>query len=40
MKEGSTPQEDYEFGDLHGGRRYKKKNIGAGREDSCSEPKE
>jgi hypothetical protein len=37
MQDGSTPEEDYEFGKLHGGRRYKRKNIGVGREDLHSE---
>jgi hypothetical protein len=37
MKEGNTPEEDYEFIDLHGGRRYKRIKIGAGREESHNE---
>jgi hypothetical protein len=38
MQQGSTLEEDYEFGELRGGRRYKRKNTGAGREESQSEP--
>jgi hypothetical protein len=37
MKEGSTLEEDYEFGELHRGRRYKRKNNGYMREDSHRE---
>jgi hypothetical protein len=37
MQDGSTPEEDYEFGKLCGGRRYKRKKTGVGREDLHSE---
>jgi hypothetical protein len=40
MQEGSIPKEEYDFGELHGGRRYKRKNIGPGREEKHNEPKE
>ena len=40
MQEGNILEEEYEFGELRGGRRYKRKKIGAEREDSCSETKE
>jgi hypothetical protein len=40
MQEGSTPEEDYEFGELCGGRRYKRKKNGVGREESHNEPEE
>jgi hypothetical protein len=30
MQEGSIPEEEYEFGELHGGRRYKRKKTGVG----------
>jgi hypothetical protein len=33
MQEGSVPEEEYDFGELCEGRRYKRKNIGAGREE-------
>jgi hypothetical protein len=39
MQEGSTLEVDYEFGELRQGRRYKRKNVGAGREDPHSETK-
>jgi hypothetical protein len=38
LPEGNTLEEDYEFGYFHGGRRYKKKNIGARREEPDSDP--
>jgi hypothetical protein len=33
MQEGNIPEEEYDFGELRGGRRYKRKKIGAGREE-------
>jgi hypothetical protein len=33
MQEGSIPEEEYEFGELHRGRRYKRKKTGDGREE-------
>jgi len=38
MQEGSRPEEYYEVGELCRGRRYKRRNIGAGREESHNEP--
>jgi hypothetical protein len=38
MQEGNTLEEDYEFGDLREGRRYKRKKNRVGREDPHSEP--
>jgi hypothetical protein len=40
MQEGIIPKEEYKFGELHGGRRYKRKKRGAGREESHSEIEE
>jgi len=40
MQEGSILEEEYDFGELHGGRRYKRQKTGAGREEHQSEPKE
>jgi hypothetical protein len=38
MQEEDIPEEGYEFGELHRGRRYKRKNTEAERRESCSEP--
>jgi hypothetical protein len=38
MKEEDILEEGYEFGELHRGRRYKRKNIEAERRESCSDP--
>jgi hypothetical protein len=32
MQKGNIPEEEYDFIELHEGRRYKRKNIGVGRE--------
>jgi hypothetical protein len=39
MQEDGIPEEQYEFGELHRGRRYKRQKIGAHKGDSHSEPK-
>ena len=36
MQEGSIPEEEYEFGVLHEGRKYKRKNPGAEKRESRS----
>jgi hypothetical protein len=38
MQEEGIPEEEYKFGVLHRGRRYKRKNTGAGKGESHSEP--
>ena len=40
MQEGSIPEEEYDFGELCEGRRYKRKNTRDGREEKHSEEKE
>jgi hypothetical protein len=40
MQEGSIPEEEYDFGELHGGRRYKRQKTGVGREEKHNELKE
>jgi hypothetical protein len=40
MQECNIPGEEYDFGELRRGRRYKRQKIGAGREEQHSEPKE
>jgi hypothetical protein len=37
MQEDDIPKEGYEFGELHIGRRCKRKNIEAERRESCSD---
>jgi hypothetical protein len=40
MQEGNTLEEDYDFGELHRGRRYKMKKTGERREEPCSKSEE
>jgi hypothetical protein len=37
MQEEDIPEEGYEFGELHRGRRYKRKYIEVERREPCSE---
>jgi hypothetical protein len=39
MQEEGIPKEEYEFGKLERGRRYKRKNIVDAKGELCSEPK-
>jgi hypothetical protein len=40
MQEGIIPKEEYDFGELHGGIRYKRIKTRSRREEKHSEPKE
>jgi hypothetical protein len=39
VQEEGIPEKEYEFGELHKGRRYQRKNTRDEKGESCNEPK-